>query len=266
MNATNLNDVFSDLSQGFKSWRIWILLGWQDIHLRYRRSVLGPFWLTLSMAAFIYSLGFLYAQLFNAELSVYYPFIATGLVSWTFIAATINDSTETFLNATEYIQQIKLPYSVYVLRLIFNNVIILLHNVLAIVPILIIFKVGPTAFSFLVLLSNLILILFCLFCYSFILSLIGTRFRDIKPIINSVLPIVFLLSPILWMPEMLPERFSYLADYNPFYHLVNLIREPFLGQLPSVLSYQFSIMITLFGFFMMLFLLWTNRHKIAFWL
>jgi ABC-type polysaccharide/polyol phosphate export permease len=47
------------------NWQLWSMLGWNDIHQRYRRSALGPFWITISMAIFIVLLGFIYSKLFH---------------------------------------------------------------------------------------------------------------------------------------------------------------------------------------------------------
>lgn len=266
MYKKHLTLAFDDIIFGLKSWRIWLLLGWQDIQLRYRRSTLGPFWITLSMATMIYSMGFLYGKLFKVELSVYYPYIATGLVTWTFIGTIINDATEALSRASGYIRQIKLPFTVYVLRMLTTNFITFLHNTLAIIPILLYFDTGITFVLFFVFLFNLFLLLLFGFCFGFILSILGARFQDIKPIIASVMQIFFLLTPILWMPAMLPERFGFFADYNPFYQLVNLLREPLMGQMPNVFTYAYLGVFLLSGFIFMLFLLWRTRHRIAFWL
>ncbi len=266
MTSGQLNLAFQDIFLGFKSWRIWLLLGWQDIRLRYRRSTLGPFWITLSMAAMIYSMGFLYGKLFKVELDVYYPYLATGLVTWAFIAALINDGADALSNASSFIKQIKLPFSIYILRVLTNNFIVFLHNILAIIPILLFFNTSITPLLLLILLLNLVLLLLCGFCYGFVFSLLGARYQDIKPIIGSILQIFFLLTPIIWLPSMLPERFDYFADYNPFYQLVNLLREPLMGQMPSMFTYQYIAVMIVFGFASMLFLLWRTRHRIAFWL
>ncbi|MGA2655047.1 MAG: ABC transporter permease [Gammaproteobacteria bacterium] len=266
MDKRHLHLALQDLRQGFMHWRIWLLLGWQDIRLRYRRSTLGPFWITLSMAAMIYSMGFLYGKLFKLDLSAYYPFVATGMVTWTFISTMINNFTESFSKAAGFIKQIKLPFSVYILRAMTADFIVFLHNFLAIIPILLFFDTGVTPLLLLVLIFNIILLLMCFFCYGYILALIGTRFQDIKPIVGSILQIVFLLTPILWMPQMLPDRFEYLADANPFYQLVNLIREPLTGSMPSLFTYGYISALIVGGFIVMILLLWRSRHRIAFWL
>ena len=57
--ATCISAGFKDIVRGFAAWPLWMMLGWSDIRQRYRRSTLGPLWITLSMAAFILLLGVL---------------------------------------------------------------------------------------------------------------------------------------------------------------------------------------------------------------
>ncbi len=262
----NLFDLaLRDLIEGIQSWRIWLLLGWQDIRLRYRRSVIGPFWITLSMAIMIYSMGFLYGKLFKMDLSTYYPFLAAGLISWTLIANVINEGSEAFFASRNFILEIKLPYSIYVLRVITRNIIIFLHNLVALVPILIFYKMPFDLVNFFVFWLNLILIFITGFIFAYLFAILGTRFQDVKQVIISFIQIFFLLTPVLWMPSMLPERFSFFAEYNPFYQVINLLREPLTGTIPSLFTYIYFFAFTTIGALCLIILLWRSRHRIAFW-
>ncbi len=266
MNTSSCYAAIQDLSQGLKSWRIWLLLGWQDIHLRYRRSTLGPLWITLSMAAMIYAIGFLYGKLFKVDLSVYYPYLATGMVIWALISGLLTDGVEALIHSSGFIKQIPLPYSIYIFRLLTHNFFLFLHNLIAIIPILWFFDVPITPFTLLVFLCNLFILFLCGFVYVLPLSFLGARFRDIKPILVSFLQIFFFLTPILWMPDMLPERFAYLAQLNPFYQFVLLLREPLTGKIPDLFSYVYISLTFILGAIITLFSLYSSRHRVAFWL
>jgi len=91
--------AWNDLSSGFsKSW-MWSAMAMQDIRLRYRGSILGPFWLTLSTIIMVAAMGVIYARLFHMEVSRYLPFLTIGLIVWQFISALINEGCQTFLAA-----------------------------------------------------------------------------------------------------------------------------------------------------------------------
>lgn len=257
--------AFSDLLEGIASWRIWLLLSLQDIKLRYRRSYIGPFWITLSMAIMIYTMGFLYGKLFKSDLNTYYPFLACGVLTWTLIASIILETNDAFYNAAGYIKQIKLPYSVYILRVLARNFIIFAHNFLAVVPILIYFGLNQSWFNVLEFFYGLLMLFAFGFTFGFMFAILGTRFIDIKQIVVSFIQIAFMLTPIMWMPVMLPERFGYLAHYNPFYQIVNLVREPLMGHHISFFTFVYTALLLIAAFLCMFLLLRRTRHRIAFW-
>src|SRR5262245_12193511 len=69
-----------DIADGLKRWELWLNLGYQDIRQRYRRSSVGPFWLTISMGMMIGGLAYLYAGLFGQSLQEYLPYVAAGMI------------------------------------------------------------------------------------------------------------------------------------------------------------------------------------------
>src|SRR4051812_1721789 len=75
-----------DILGGLAAWRLWSMLGWLDIRQRYRRSMLGAFWLTISMGVMVMALGTLYSSLFKVEINEFLPFIAAGLTIWGFLS------------------------------------------------------------------------------------------------------------------------------------------------------------------------------------
>src|SRR5262245_37653353 len=84
----------------------WSTLAWNDIRFRYRRTTLGPLWITLGLGATVFSVGLLYGALFGNELSKYLPYFAAGLIIWSFIGSTLNDGCSTFLGAAAIIRAV----------------------------------------------------------------------------------------------------------------------------------------------------------------
>src|SRR5438046_7162690 len=74
-----------DLVDGLGRWELWSTLGWHDIRQRYRRSMVGPFWLTLSMGMMIGGLAYLYGGVFGQDAGSYFPYLALGMIIFTFI-------------------------------------------------------------------------------------------------------------------------------------------------------------------------------------
>ena len=98
--------------------------------------------------------------------------------------------------------------------------------------------------------------------------LLGTfcaRFRDIQPIVNSVLQIAFFVTPVIWKPEQLGPRAVWLP-LNPFYDMLEIVRSPLLGHAPSLLVWVAALIYSgiLCGLAWMFFL--RARGRIAFWI
>ena len=133
----------ADLGDGLRRWELWGTLGWHDIRQRYRRSTLGPFWLTISMGVMVGTLGFVYAELFGHTLADYLPHLALGLIAWSFISTPILDGCNIFIGSEGVIRQLRAPLSVHVFRLLWRNLIILAHNMVIYVVLLVVFRIWP---------------------------------------------------------------------------------------------------------------------------
>lgn len=259
--------AYLDLKEGLTAWRVWLMLAYQDIQLRYRRSILGPFWITLSMAITVYSMGFLYGHLFHIELQQYYPFLVSGMLTWTLISSIITELTDTFIIADSLIKQIKLPYSLYIHRVIARNLLIFFHNLLVMVPIFIIFPQGTHINqNSLFLLLGLIVIYLNAFIFGLILAMIGARYRDISQIIRSLMQVIFFITPIMWAPLILPAHDQIFVFLNPFYSFVELIRAPLIGLAPTWFNIGVTLAITLIGTLVCASMFARYRARIIYWL
>jgi len=218
-------------------------LGWQDVRDTYQRSTLGPLWITLGLGVQVASIGLIFGFLFEADSSRFFPFLAVSLVLWNFLVTTTNDSTEAYLKSQQIIKQIRVPGFFPVLRVLSKNVIIFAHNLVIVVAIGVIFEISPN-WSLLLFIPGFVVVCGIVFSVSMVLAILSARFRDVPPIISSVLMVSFYLTPIIWMPETLPETIQDIVlTYNPFYHLMELMRGPILGDSPSLSSWLISLFI-----------------------
>ena len=255
--------AFIDLVRGAHSRHLWGLLGWQDIRRRYRRSFLGPFWLTISMGVLVGALGTLYGTLLKVEVAEYIPFLAAGFVVWTFIQGVVTDGCTAFINAESIIKQVGLPLSVHVYRVVWRNLLIFFHNAVIFVVVAAIFSVWPGWVGLLVV-PGLILLCLNVIWAGLLLGIVSARFRDVPPIVASVVRILFFVTPIIWMPELMPGR-AFVLDFNPFYHLVEVVRAPLLGQAPGLASWLAVSGFVLGGWLVTFELFRRYRRRIAYW-
>jgi lipopolysaccharide transport system permease protein len=202
-----LERALEDLSDGFARWRLAAALARLDIRNRYRGSVLGPFWLSLSTAIMVVALGLLYSTLFTLPLREYLPYLAVGLIVWGLVSQTVTDACESLTSAEGIIRQLPLPYTVHALRCVFRNAAVAAHSLPLILVVFAVFGTcpGPEA---LLALAGLALVAANAFALAIVLGMVCARFRDIPPIVGSVLQLAFFMSPVLWKPELLGDRRS----------------------------------------------------------
>jgi lipopolysaccharide transport system permease protein len=254
----------SDVLAGTAVWRLWGRMGWNDIRQRYRRSMLGPFWLTASMAVMVVSLGVLYAELFRTPIDDFLPYLCVGLLFWNLASSFMTEGGTIFTTSESYIKQIRLPYSVYVYRSAWSKLIIFAHNFVIYFGVLIYFRIWPGAAGLLAIPAILLVILNGALVTVYI-GIFSARYRDIPQFIGSVVQIIFFITPIMWKPELLSSR-RYIADLNPFYHLLEIVRGPLLGHVPSLMNYLVVLLITAINFVLAGLVFTRFRSRIAYWI
>jgi len=253
-----------DVVDGLALWPLWIRLGWNDILQRYRRSVLGPFWLTVSMAVMVIALGVVYAEIFKITLRDFVPFLCIGLIVWGYFSTMLSEAGGLFTGSESYIKQVRLPYSIYVFRFVWSKVIIFAHNFAIYFCVVSYFQAWPGSAGLYALPGFLILTLNGVLCSSY-LGIVCARFRDIPQIVASFIQIVFFVTPIMWKPELLGAR-SHLMTWNPFHHLIEIVRAPLLGQVPSLENYVAAGVITAANLLVAAAFFSRFRARIAYWL
>ena len=255
--------ALTDLTSGLALWPLWGRLGWYDILQRYRRSLLGPFWLTASMAIMVLALGVLFAEIFNTPVHDFLPFLCVGLLVWNFISSFLIEGGTLFTGAESHIKQIRLPYSVYVYRSSWSKLIIFAHNFVIYFGVLVYFQIWPGAVALLAI-PGLLLILINGALASLYVGMLSARFRDVPQVINSVVQIIFFITPIMWKPELLQTR-TYITDFNPFFHLLEIVRAPLLGNSPTMENYLVVLLITLINAAVVGTFFTRFRSRISYW-
>jgi ABC-type polysaccharide/polyol phosphate export permease len=252
-----------DLRQGIASVHIWPTLAWQEIRARYRRSLLGPFWLTISIGVLIAGMGPLYSRLFGQATSAYFPHLAVSFIVWMLLASLINEGCTCFTGAEGLIKEARMPLTVHVLRVVWKNVIVFFHHSLIF---LIVFVVYPPPLNW-----SLVLVPFAILAIAInaiwaglFLGMLCARFRDIPLIIQSIVQVMFFLTPVLWRPESL-GRHAWAAQWNPLNHLLEIVRAPLVDGRVPLLSWGAVLVMTVAGFAMVVPLFARLRPRIAYW-
>jgi ABC-type polysaccharide/polyol phosphate export permease len=263
--------AFTDLTGGWAQRELWGHLGWQDIKQRYRRSVLGPIWITISMAVTAIALGILYAGLFGNDLSVQLPYILVGFIVWAFISGCILEGAEVFIANEGLMKHLPAPLSVHVYRLIWRQTLLFAHNMLVYLVMLLVFP-QPLSWTVLAVIPAFALLALNGAWVALLFGMVTARFRDLAPITQSLVQLMFFLTPIVWIYDDLlnspnpaiAER-ARLAEFNPFLHFVEIVRRPLLGEDQLPRQWVIVLVITVIGWSLTLLVLRRYRSRVTYW-
>ena len=264
---TSFNDtLLTELIKCSKAWRSWCLLGYYEIKLAYRRTMLGPFWTTLSLAITIGMLSLFWAYIFNRDIATFTPYVLAGFISWGWISRTLTSSGDVFLSARmrEISKDNKIP-----LFFIFCHSIVsfitFLHQLIIVFFLYLITPVKPSFDAIYLFPLALLLYFINSIFISAVIAITVVRYRDIKQLIASILPPLMLLTPVIWLPSMLGAH-EWLATLNPFTHFIAIMRDPLIG---NPIDWRNWIVVS--GMTVVNFLLFTviynhYRKRFVFWL
>ena len=255
--------AFADLLNGARLYELWSRFAFHDIRQRFRRSVLGPFWLTISMGTLVAVLGLVFSTLFQQDVAKTLPFISTGIIFWGLLTSCINEGTTVFISAESYIRNLPMPLSVHFYRMMTRNLIIWIFNMAIYLVVLIYFGLTP-GWNTLLFIPGFILFLINVAWISLAVGVLSTRYRDIPQVIANAIQVVFFLTPIFWSPESLPNRPAFVV-LNPFYHLIEIVRAPLLGEVAPPMSWGLCIGIALAGLGFTAWLYRRAHARIAYW-
>jgi ABC-type polysaccharide/polyol phosphate export permease len=239
-------------------------LAWHDIVSRYRGSILGPFWITLSMGLMVLGIGFLYSRLLNIPLDELMPYVALGIVFFGVINSTVNEGCETFVHAAGMLSQTSLPMFTFLWRTVLRNVINLGHHVVIVVAVLIWFGAWKDANPALALVG-LALLALNVSWMGMLAAIASARFRDIPQIVASVMQFAFFMTPVFWQASKFGDNHVFLT-LNPFYHMLEAVRAPLLGQAVLPLSYTVLVLMALAGWAVTFSIFAVTRRRIVHYL
>jgi ABC-type polysaccharide/polyol phosphate export permease len=259
-----INLGWRDIAEGLRLWPVWHLLATQEVRQRYRRSTLGPFWSTITVGVQVAAMGYLMGLLFGSLPGRYVPYLATGWVMWGFWTTAVTDGTSCFISAGGIMVHVKRPLSAYLLQTLWRNVIDLAHTSLVIVVVFVIFGVAPTT-NMLWILISLPLVLINLAWISLFVGVVSARFRDVPIIVQSIFTLLFWATPIIYSPEQLGNK-RFIADANPMTHLIDVVRQPLLGNAPSDLDWIIVIAMAVAGWAITFLFFARFRARVPYWL
>ncbi|GGF18907.1 galactan export ABC transporter permease subunit Wzm/RfbD [Williamsia phyllosphaerae] len=268
-DSRTLRRALTDLRVGFAQRELWALLGWQDIKQRYRRSLLGPLWITVATGVTAVAMGLLYGELFGIDIKTFLPHVTLGLIFWNFISQSILEGSVVFSSNEGLLKQIPSPLSVHVYRLVWRQSIIFAHNIVIYAVVMAVFP-QPVNWTILLIIPALFLFALNAIWVTIVFGILSTRFRDIGQLLATVVQLVFFMTPIIWTTDNLGQNAQNssrlkLVELNPMFHYLEISRGPLVGEHVEAYHWYIVIGCTALGWLAALAVLRNFRARVAYW-
>ena len=230
---------------------------------RYKGAIIGGFWLTITTAMTAIGLGLLYGKLFGAPIAAHLPYVTLGIVTWAAISAYATSGCEVFTSSSAVFKDFPMPLSLFPYRLLITQMIYFGYRSIVLLAILVIFRqsVAPTAP---LAIFGIALVFWIGFWASFALGVVNARYRDFGQMVAAATTFFIFVTPIFWRADRLGD-FSWVVDFNPFYHLINTVRGPILGEPGIAVSFIVATLIAAVVPFVAFYLFGRFSNRLAYW-
>ena len=208
----------------------------KDFRGKYKKSFLGVLWSFLNplFQFLVYALVFPF--ILKSGIDNYTMFLIVALMPWTFFNSTVIQSAASIVTNGGIIKKVYFPRAILPISTTTSNLFNFLITGLIVIVALFIsgIGIGPSIF----LLPIIIIMQYILqLGISFILSSITVYIRDVEYLMNVFMMLMFYMSPIVYSPDMIPDKFLPLFKLNPMFHIISYYREIlYYKQIPDLLS------------------------------
>jgi ABC-type polysaccharide/polyol phosphate export permease len=223
--------ALQDVAGSFSRLTLAARLAFDDIHGRYRRTVLGPLWITIGQAATIAGFLIVFSGLFGIDPGTYALYLAAGFPVWILISQFLADMPLAFVNARGLIESFGLPWTLQIWRRSIGYSLIFFHHLVVLLAVMA-FQGAVPRLEMLLALPALAIVIVAGTGLGILLALLGARYRDMQPAMSTATGMLFMFSPVMWKPEQLRIN-EWAYEYNPLYYYITLVREPLLGRSPA---------------------------------
>ncbi|MCC4620698.1 ABC transporter permease [Xanthomonas cassavae CFBP 4642] len=258
------SSTFNDLVEGMKAARVSFYIAQGDIRARYRRSVLGPFWQSLATAVGVLGLGLLWSQLLNIDRQTFIPTLTAGLIIWQMLSGVLVESCGLFVRQASLIRNVVMPLSVHPTSVVTRYLVNFVHSLIVFLIVAVFLHIPVTWYT-LLFIPGLLLVTLNLLWICFVFGVLGARYRDLEYGVSSVMPMLFLVSPVMYRLEALPFS-SVILEFNPFTYLIEGIRAPMLGHAPSMETYVVLTAMAVLGWVAAFWFLHKAKLRLPFWI
>lgn len=253
-----------DWAAALRMWRLWTVLGMEDLSDRYRRTAFGVSWVVTSFALFVYVKVMIFGQIANVPFREFALFVTLGFGLWTYINSVVLDCCIAYSASTHWMLGTNIPYPVFFLQVIFRNWLVFMMIMLVVAAVL--------AWQGIEFTSSVYTVVAALVIYAVtpawlaaILAPLCARYRDVMHAMQTIMRLMFFVTPIIWMPVP-GTGLAVIAKYNVFTHFIEIIRQPLIHGVVPLDSWLVVLIVNAAGLLLGFGSYAVTRNRVAFWL
>lgn len=218
-------------------------LALSDLRAKWRRSFFGILWSIIQPLGLTALISVVFSQIFNAEIREYAPYILSGILVWEFVTSTAIGGALAFVQADAYIKQYRHPLAIYTLRTTITNLMVFSCASLSLVLWVLIVMPENFGWTWIAALTIYPIVGLIVWPLATALAYVAVRFRDLQHALGLIFQAMWFVSPIYFEAKLFRSGgLDVLLDYNPIYHLLEIVRAPLLrGQWPTIENYVFCL-------------------------
>ncbi len=228
----------------------------RDFKDRYIGTGLGQFWYILSPIITIFIYTVIFSDFMKMKMNIidssyaYSIYLVPGILSWTAFSTILIRLNSSFEVKSNLIKKINVPAYTFQLSILITEFLTFCISMSLSIVFLILIK-HPITWAYIWILPIMLLQTIFVFGLGVIFSLFTPFFKDLKEAVPIMIQLWFWMTPIVYVKDMIADKYPWILVYNPFYYFLHIYQDIFLfSKIPSFRDVMITIVIAFFVLFL----------------
>jgi ABC-type polysaccharide/polyol phosphate export permease len=253
----------------YAKWRQILKMGWvmgqRGFAVLGAGQSLGRLWPTIGLAIRITFVGIIFSLVFERRTVDYVPWLATGWAVWALISSSITSAANVFSSSKGLMLSLPIPKEAFLVKVVVTQLLLLIQN-MALVLFVVVVSGVPVNISFLLCVPGVLLTSMFLIGVGFFFAPLVARYKDLGPLISSIVGVMFFTLPIMWkLEDIKSDLVQLVLGLNPLYHYLQIVRLPLLSEVPTDMNYLLATVGAFLALIVGTAVMNHTRDKIVYW-
>lgn len=215
----------------------------RDFKSRYTGSILGVLWSVFQPLAMILVYTLIFSQVMKSKLAgmetvpfAYSIYLCAGVLTWGMFQEMLFGCVNVFLANANLMKKVSFPRICLPAITVCNGFLNFIIGFMLFCVFMVLIGKFPWGASPMLFVVLTVQILFTV-GMGIGLGVLNVFFRDIGQMLNVVLQFWFWFTPVVYPLSIIPERFAWLMNLNPMYHIISAYQSIFVyHQMPNLMG------------------------------